>query len=358
LGGVAAATWAGSTGALNTAVGALQTATGALDTAVGNLNTATGTLNTAVGDLHADKLDSTWTNTAAVANMIVSSNLTAQAMKIGAAAVLPTGVGACFFGSFGVDTEASGIGAVNRGDSGYGDIMSASEIGAGNFGKVSGGAMYANAIGALNLGYVLNGFVTNSGIGSISLCYSNGKKITNSHPASIVLGEGKTQEPESIIASVVRTRSKVVTPDLQITGGSPMEGAILMATGSSGLSRWATNRVYVSGYSAQTTNIIPFTITCGFKPTAMVAFGAVKRKEAWCISATDCVRGTTRCMSKFDGTVGFMDTLSSHVLYFHSGVASWQIESITVLSNGVTFYPNKEAIMYTNDCYATFLFVE
>jgi hypothetical protein len=48
---VAAATWAGSTGALNTAVGALQTATGALDTAVGNLNTATGALNTAVGDL-------------------------------------------------------------------------------------------------------------------------------------------------------------------------------------------------------------------------------------------------------------------------------------------------------------------
>ena len=164
-------------------------------------------------------------------------------------------------------------GRITGGAGGYSG-MHASGIGAMNRGHIylgNGTYMYASGVGAVNLGYLAGaGYVIeNNGNGSVALVDNTGS-ITITNHASIVLGNGTSLEDRSIKCDVVRattlygngagltnisgiltTAEKAIATNsvqnggaanvasLQITGSSPTNGAVWIATNINGQGRWS-----------------------------------------------------------------------------------------------------------------------
>ena len=165
-------------------------------------------------------------------------------------------------------------GRITGGSGGYSG-MHASGIGAMNRGHIylgNGTYMYASGVGAVNLGYLAGaGYVIeNNGNGSVALVDNTGS-ITITNHASIVLGNGTSLEDRSIKCDVVRattlygngagltnisgiltTAEKTLATNsvqigsaasvasLQVTGGSPTNGAVWLCTNTAtGAGRWS-----------------------------------------------------------------------------------------------------------------------
>lgn len=195
-------------------------------------------------------------------------------------------------GSFNIGTVvygyqiATGVGAGNIGTvegAEVGDaLMQADGVGAMNAGMVYGAdcRIYASGIGSMNRGYTEFGYiVTNNGNGSIGIADGSGSLVLTNH-ASIVLGNGQSKYDRSVLADYVTVRNgfegngagltnvnipttnaliaatnaintvanaalpKTFTNtaaivSLQVTGSSPTNGAVWIATNTAGQGKWS-----------------------------------------------------------------------------------------------------------------------
>ncbi|MCK9602434.1 MAG: hypothetical protein M0R06_25535, partial [Sphaerochaeta sp.] len=220
-----------ATGSLNTAVGNLNTATGSLNSAVSDLNTATGTLDSAVNDLNTatNNINARYPVLEGSANVHVSLTATGQVLTVDAGAV-----------EYGItDTTAY------RGD--WGASVSGQVV---NLHTATGALN--SAVGALNSATgSLNSAVStlNTATNALNTRAGNLDSATNALNTRAANLEAATNAIDLVAnAALPKSETNALTVTaLQITGGSPTNGAVWVATNTAGQGAWRS-QIFVEAY--------------------------------------------------------------------------------------------------------------
>jgi hypothetical protein len=199
------------------------------------------------------------------------------------------------------------------------------------------------------------------------------------YDGSVAIGYGVTNyvENSTLVRGVLRTTGgismeglnmdggggaitnagRVSTTNLDLRGGSPVVGAVMMAAGTSGDCVWGTNRSYGAVYTTQTTNTRSKTVTCGFRPTTVICFASVKNTRMWSAgfyAANNVAYG----MNAYNSAAGDMMEDSVYLAYIHTGGGGWVIQKPAITATGICYTGAVNGVSFTTNVEVRMLFLQ